>query len=269
MSQKAEAARFELVALTLLDESSDPVGAARLAAAWHRVGLPGAEATAGRFLRRLDQRGLTYIHRSTKGRLLTEQGRERLLHLRQRHRLDQRGAELAKAINVTESSDLIDLLVVRRSVETEACRLAATRASDQEIAQLVLVASAQVNAVSDGHETTAPSMNFHRLIAEASHNRMLIAVALLLLDPTNDPLERMLADIANESGATLDQARDHVMLADALQRRNAQGAEQAMRRHMDKLIESVDVYRNVHELPPDRPSTLTPGAAAEESVEFH
>lgn len=254
MTQRGDPERLELVALALLAQSDEPIGAARLAAAWRDADLPGAEATAGRFLRRLDERGLTTVHRGTKGRVLTERGRTRLHQLRRRHRLDERGAELARAITVTETADLIDLLIVRRSIETAACRLAAQRATDSEIAQLVTVATSQVDAVSGGHETTEPSMHFHRLVAEASHNRMLIAVVRLLLDPVHDPLERMLAEIASETGATLDQASDHVVLAKALQRRDARAAENAMRQHLDKLIESVERFRR-QRLPPDHSCT--------------
>lgn len=234
----------ELVALTVLDTSNAPVGAAKLAIAWREAGLPGAEATAGRFLRQLDQRGLTTIHRGTRGRLLTGQGRARLAELHRRDRQDAQGAAIVRALAVSDIDDLIDLLALRQMIETEACRLAATRATEEEIDRLVAFASAQITAVSDGEESMTPSLNFHRLVAEASHNRLLIAVDLLLLDPSHDPLERLLADIAAETGATLDQASDHVALAAALRDRDPTAAERVMRQHMDKLIRSVEAYRD-------------------------
>lgn len=244
MADGTNSGLMELVALLLLDRSPQPVGAARLAAAWHQAGLSGAEATAGRYLRQLDHRGLTTVHRATKGRVLTEAGQAHLLQLLKRQRQDEHGAQLWHAVNATEIADLIDLLHLRRMVETEVARMAAGRATDDELAQLAEVAADQVGAACHGRETTAGSMNFHRLVAEASHNRILIAVAQLLLDPANDPLEKALEYIALDAGTTLDQVSDHVELAAALQRRDPDEAEQIMRRHMDKLIQAVESYRD-------------------------
>ena len=87
-------------------------------------------------------------------------------------------------------------------------------------------------------------MHFHRMVAEASHNRMLIAVATLLLDPVNDPLEKLRAHIALDTGTTLDQVTDHTKLAEALHDRDESAVERIMRTHMDKLIGAVETYRD-------------------------
>lgn len=262
MSHQTDPELVELVTLLLLDRSPQPVGAARLTEAWRQAGLPGAEATAGRYLRQLDTRGLTRPHHTTKGRALTDQGKERLHQLLARRRQDEQGAELWRAVNTTEVADLVDLLRVRRAVETEAARLAATRATDEELDRLAVAAAAHVVDAGAGHETTTPSMHFHRLVAEASHNRLLIAVALLLLDPANDPLEKVLEYIALDAGATLEQVADHGVLVDALRRRDAPAAEALMRAHMDRLIGAVEAYRDRSARPADRPDTQAEVAAA-------
>lgn len=242
MDSRQDTTNIELAALTAL-AAGEPVGAARLAAALRRAGIAVAEATAGRYLRGLDERGLARSPGAKRGRVLTAAGRARLDELRHQQRQDEHGARMLRAVAATEIAELIDLLAVRRAVETEAARLAASRATDDELARIAALSERHVRDVGAGHDTVAPSMGFHRAVAEASHNRMLVAVALLLLDPANEPLEKLLGRIADDSGATLDQAHDHLTLAAALRARDPAAAEAAMRAHMDKLIAAVEAFR--------------------------
>ena len=243
MTESTDPSALERITLTLLADSAEPVGSARLAEACRRAGLTIAEATAGRYLRQLDQRGLTHTTGARRGRLITDAGRARLAELQRLRRHDEYGATMLQAVATTEIAELLDLLHVRRAVESAAARLAASRATDVELAQIAAASHQHVRDVRGGHDTVEPSMNLHRLIAEASHNRMLIAVALLLLDSANDPLEKLLGQIALDTGETLDQATDHLLLAATLRSRDPDAAESAMRAHMDKLIHAVATYR--------------------------
>lgn len=243
MTGNTEAPLIEFTALALLAGAGEPVGSARLAEAWRRAGIPMAEATAGRYLRRLDERGLTRSMGAKLGRVITDAGQQRLAQLRLSRRLDEHGARVLGAVKATEIEELIDLLYVRRAVEAEAARLAAQRATDDELARIAALSSRHIDDVCSGCDIVEPSMHFHRLVAEASHNRMLVAVALLLLDPANDPLAKALGQIALDTGDTPDHAADHVALALALRTRDAPAAEGAMRTHLDKLIRTVEAYR--------------------------
>ena len=244
MTGNADGPLLELTALTLLAEADEPIGSARLAEALRQAGIPVAEATAGRYLRQLDERGLTRALPAKLGRVITEAGRQRLRELRLLQRQDEHGARVLRAVNTNQIDELIDLLYVRRAVEVEAARLAARRATGDELARIADLSARHVHDVGVGRDTVEPSMQFHRLVAEASHNRMLVAVALLLLDPAHDPLEKVLGRIALDTGVTLDHAADHVALAEALRARDATAAEAAMRAHMDKLIRTVEAYRD-------------------------
>ena len=243
MSAGNDNTAMELAALAALDDAGEPVGSARLADALRQAGIGVAEATAGRYLRQLDERGLTRSLGVKAGRFITDAGRARLAELRHLRRQDEHGARMLDAVAATEIDELVDLLYVRRAVEVEAARIAANRATEEELAQLAALSRRHVHDVGIGQDTVEPSMHFHRLVAEASHNRMLIAVALLLLDPANEPLEKLLGRIALDAGTTLDQAHDHITLAEALTARDASAAETAMRAHMDKLIDAVEDYR--------------------------
>jgi len=239
-----DGAPMEVVALTLLDRADEPIGSSRLAEAFRQADIPVAEATAGRYLRHLDERGFTEAKNTTRGRVITDAGRQRLRQLLLRRRQDEHGARLWRAVNTTEIADLIDLLHVRRAVETEAARLAAARATDEERARICALTDSHVDEAGEGRDTIEPSLHFHRLMAEASHNRMLVAVARLLLDPANEPLEKLLGSISLDTGATLDLALDHRRLAEAVRAHDELAAETAMRAHMDKLIREVEAYRD-------------------------
>lgn len=80
-------------------------------------------------------------------------------------------------------------------------------------------------------------MDFHLLVAQAAHNRLLFAVVSLLLEPANDPLESLLDSIAADAGVVLATALDHREVVEAIQRRDPHAAERLMRQHLDTLIQ--------------------------------
>lgn len=235
----------ELIALELLADSDRPIGASALKRTFAGVGIEMGEATAGRFLQHLDGRGLVRSQGPKQGRIITPKGRRRLADLRLMKRQDRVGGDLLKAIQTVDLDDLIDLLLVRRAVEVEAARLAAVRATAEELATISEQAAHHLADVPVTQAITAPAMDFHRLVAEASHNRVLITVIQLLLDPTNDPLERVLEAIALDADVSVDHVADHTRLAEALASGDPASAGEAMHDHLDRLIAAVEHYRDM------------------------
>ena len=119
--------RTQLAALATLAAAGGPVGASTLMAALRAEGMELAEATAGRYLRQLDEAGLTRSL-GKRGRVLTPAGRRRLNDLRLRSKLAAQGARVAAAARSRDVDDLIDLLYARRAIEVETARLAAVGA---------------------------------------------------------------------------------------------------------------------------------------------
>jgi DNA-binding GntR family transcriptional regulator len=234
MSMRPGQDRIELLTLTLLNETSDPVGARRLAEVLRAEGFDLAEATAGRFLRSLDEAGAT-ISIGKQGRVLTESGRQRMEKLRLRGELAAHGALVAAAAEAQDLEELTDLLHARRAVESEAVRLAVRRATEAEIAAIAQAALDHAGHV-DAPDRIARAHAFHMLLVRASHNRMLTAIAGLLLDLRNEKLALLLDRLAEAAGMIGDLAQDNHEIVDALRARDADRAERAVRRHMDKLI---------------------------------
>ncbi len=234
--------RIERIALDTLACAVGPVGASRLVAELSQHDIDLSEATAGRFLRSLDRRGLTRPM-GKLGRLLTEEGRSRLKLLEILQRQGEHSALLVGAATPVDVDELIDLLYVRRAVEPEAARHAALRATDEERDAIRAVADSHIHHVMDGTDHAAAAIDFHRLVARASHNKMLTAVASLTLDPSNNALSTLLDFISVEAGAHFTFAHEHRNIVDAIIAREPQLAEAAMREHVDDLIRVVQEYR--------------------------
>ena len=242
------AERMERTALELLASSTEPVGAIRLASVWRAQGVDRGEATAGRFLRGLDERELTTSAGATRGRVLTGKGEERLRQLREAARLAAHESALSEAFITPEVEELLDLLTVRKLVETECAALAARRATPDERSEIVRQASCH-QALAGQADTTTPSMTFHRLVVEASHSRPLTAMARILLDPANDPLEKLLTTISHDVGDTAHQMGDHIGLAAAISRGDETAAREIMSAHVDRLLSAVQRYLHDHGQP--------------------
>lgn len=234
---------MEILALTLIRESERPVGSSRLAEAFNESGIHVAEATAGRFLRSLDQQGLTLIPRPKQGRVVTKLGQQRLEELRAALRVQENGANLVRAASTTDLNELLDILVVRRAVESEGARLAAANASDEELDEISRQATSHGDAVAAGATPNRDSSTlFHRTVAAATHNRILESMAHLLIEPANPNLTSVLEEVSLNSQVVSEQAHDHAELAAAMARRDADAAGQLMHQHIGHLIDAVRVY---------------------------
>lgn len=234
--------RVERIVLVTLADAPGPVGASRLAEELSRHDVDLSEATAGRFLRGLDRRGLTRPV-GRLGRLLTEEGRSRLKQLEVLQRQGEHSAVLVGAATPNDVDELIDLLYARRAVEPEAARHAARRATDEERAAIRAVSDSHLHHVLGGTDHAEAALDFHRLVARASHNKMLTAVAQLTLDPSNDALTTLLDDISVKAGAHFTFAHEHRDIIDAIMDRDPDRAEEAMREHVDDLIRVVQRFR--------------------------
>lgn len=164
-------------------------------------------------------------------------------------RQDEQSAVLIGAATPIDVHELIDLLYTRRAIEPEAARHAALRATDEERQAIRDAANAHFHHVMGGvvgTEHAAAALEFHRLVASASHNKMLAALASLTLDSSNAPLSALLDSISTEAGAQFAFAHEHRSIIDAITARNAAAAEEAMREHLDDLIKVVREYSQHH-----------------------
>jgi DNA-binding FadR family transcriptional regulator len=105
------------------------------------------------------------------------------------------------------------------------------------------VADSHIHHIMGGTDHAEAAIDFHRLVARASHNKMLTAVASLTVDPSNNPLSTLLDVISVEAGAHFAFAQEHRDIVEAIIARQPERAEVAMRDHIDDLIRVVQEYR--------------------------
>lgn len=232
---------LQLIALEILAEAGEPVGSMRLSEAFQQAGYDLAQATAGRFLQHTDMLGLTAGEGGKRGRVITGKGLVRLEELRVKATQREKSLRLMDAVTISDLSELRELLFVRRAVESEGARLAATRGTRAELARIMELARSHVRDVSDHRVPTAEcSLQFHRSIAEASHNSVLMSVASVLFESANSMLMDVMEIVSVNSSNVALFADEHFQLAQALADRDAKRAHELMYAHITDMIAPVE-----------------------------
>jgi DNA-binding FadR family transcriptional regulator len=228
----------ETALLLAVAAATEPVGARSAARALRQEGFELSESTLARMLRRLDERGLT--HRiGAKGRLPTNEGR-RLAALLESDR--RRSEEFAAALDISSVHALLDLLRVRRGLEAEAARAAAENAKEEDLARLRQVVEEHAAQSGVGEIPRHSGLEFHRLVARASGNALLAAIAETVLAEETAGLEQVL-DIVTKSAGTFDRSLvEHIRLLERFEAGDPSGAARAMEEHLTRLIDETSEF---------------------------
>lgn len=148
-------------------------------------------------------------------------------------RLVERKYNLGARVVSLSNSDLIDLLVIRESLEGMACRMAAARLSTAQLGQLenMLVGHAKSEEVQSGrgYFQGRDDADFHQVILRECGNPRLIG----LLDIELYSLLRLYRHQASmRSGRPAAALQEHRAIVKALKQRDGDRAEDAMRSHI-------------------------------------
>jgi GntR family transcriptional repressor for pyruvate dehydrogenase complex len=127
-----------------------------------------------------------------------------------------------------------ELLDVRRMLEPALAARAAVHASGEEIAHLEEILRRQREKTTRGESTVEEDSQFHYAIALAAGN----SVVHRLLDVLMDLLRETRARSLQVEGRLERSLAGHRRVLDAIKRRDADGAERAVRQHLDE-IESI------------------------------
>lgn len=133
--------------------------------------------------------------------------------------------------------ELRDLYEARLLFEPATAALACTRATDEEIEEILLIEKELEKAIKDKKNHVAIGQKFHNAIVMASHNEFLFR----LLPIIDDSIKEVLS--IKNSGHTIDKytIEDHRDIVDFIRRRDAVGAMQAMSIHLKHGINSIDL----------------------------
>jgi DNA-binding FadR family transcriptional regulator len=140
----------------------------------------------------------------------------------------------ADAAEIATVVDLLAMLELRISVESEAAALAARRRTRVQLAAMKQALEHFQAEIAAGRETVAADFAFHTLVAEATDNRYFTSV-MASFGPKSIPRARLKYPGMTE-GARRDYLirvnREHQDIYDAIQRGDADGARAAMRNHI-------------------------------------
>lgn len=138
-------------------------------------------------------------------------------------------------------SDVLDILELRISLETEAAWLAASRRSSTQMEALSAALAAILAGPQPGQDSVQADLRFHTLIAEATGNRYFVNI-LRDLGNTLIPRARLNSAALSEeaSSSYLERVnREHEDIHNAIQRQDPEGARAAMRTHLSNSRERI------------------------------
>jgi len=124
-----------------------------------------------------------------------------------------------------------ELMDVRRMFEPAVARVAATRVTDADVAELERVIDRQRRKIAAGGSTIGEDTEFHAAMARATHNN----VAVRLMATLNDLLMESRKLTLKQRGRPERSLRGHEAIVSAMRRRDPGAAEQAMHDHIDEI----------------------------------
>jgi GntR family transcriptional repressor for pyruvate dehydrogenase complex len=128
-----------------------------------------------------------------------------------------------------------DILETRKVIEPHIARLAAEKASADEIAQLESLVQRQETKTREGKLAIEEDSSFHHTLARASGN----GVLLLLVESCMDLLRESRRLNLQSPERARRSVEGHVELLQAIKRHDAEGAFQAMHRHLDGIENAI------------------------------
>lgn len=128
---------------------------------------------------------------------------------------------------------LRDLFELRRIFEPSAARLACRRATDEEMAEILRCGERVDRCIREDRDRTLADREFHAAIVRATHNEFMMR----LLPVINQAVEAAVINGEHKEQLAEDTRRDHALIMDFFQKRDAAGAEHAMAIHMHHSID--------------------------------
>jgi len=131
-------------------------------------------------------------------------------------------------------ADLQDeLLDVRRMFEPAVARVAALRASEEDLSDLQRILDTQRLKLKAGQSAISEDTAFHAILARATRNRVVMSIMATL----NDLLVDSRTNSLLQKGRPARSIDGHEAVVAALRRRDAEGASQAMYNHIDQIAD--------------------------------
>jgi GntR family transcriptional repressor for pyruvate dehydrogenase complex len=234
-----------------IEDSPSPIGAGGIQRSISsRISL--SPASVGIILRDLQDRGLV-VREGYRGHRLTQKGRAFLEGYRNRQKKACLADRIFDYLTGSERQRLVDILEARRAIETEAARLAASRAESHDLQRLSRNVEEQKKTVV-ARQRSLLDREFHAALLDAAHNPLLNTLfdfsEQITAASDGESVDQFLSKVRQEIGQIL--VEDHLRILGAVSARDAAEAEKAMAAHMDRVLAFLDRAS-------DKPSTPSTG----------
>jgi len=161
--------------------------------------------------------------------------RQALALLRQQGDLEQtRRMNTAGGESLIRATNPLEVIELRLALEPALARLAAVRATPLEIARIVRAATTPP----DMQRSTADLM-FHKYVAAASGNALAADLYTLLRTVGSDARVRVQSSAPTCPNRLAQRDKEHRAVADAIAARDPEGAEAAMRAHLNAVHRQI------------------------------
>ncbi|WP_027416967.1 FadR/GntR family transcriptional regulator [Aneurinibacillus terranovensis] len=137
-----------------------------------------------------------------------------------------------EAIRPVTKQDIIELLEVRKIIETGTVRLAAERRTEEELAKIKQALDEMEEALNQGELGDKADWNFHYAIADASHNEILKSVMQSISETMERSLRASRVKLYESRKNPQQLYREHLDICEAICLKNSNKAEEAMLYHL-------------------------------------
>jgi len=141
-------------------------------------------------------------------------------------------AHFTESLNLlllTHGVTLDDLHHVRAILEVENARLAALQATREDISGLCQLLTEMETVKTDAKAFADKDAEFHTALAKTSHNPLMI----VLLDSIREPMQEIRLSVSQYSDLFATVMPDHAAIVEQVAAGDPEGAQQAMRAHLD------------------------------------
>jgi GntR family transcriptional regulator, transcriptional repressor for pyruvate dehydrogenase complex len=130
---------------------------------------------------------------------------------------------------------LAEVLEARAALELTIARLAAERRTETDLGAIRAALEAMRSEIEAGEVGVAGDAGFHQAVTAAAHNPLMAE----LLDYLGSDLGRVRAASLQTPGRPHQSLQQHAAIADAIERGDVAGAEEATREHIAAIVELV------------------------------
>lgn len=138
-------------------------------------------------------------------------------------------SEIMRDIMIMKRVPVAEIMEARLYIEPIVAGLAAERATDDDIKMLEKYMEEEPGAATD--EYVDWNVRFHRLVAQASHNRMYELLVNILLDFAQDIVKKI-----KQHKTIVHDRSSHPAILELIKKRDVEGAKQLYRKHLEEIV---------------------------------